>query len=104
MQARTFGEVVDCQRAAGVLSQEVECDVGLALADHQVDNDQAFVDNGPCRVAEAVCQGAEDLAHTRLAGVGRNEDVLDIFGLWRGELSTGRISRRRAGGARRCTP
>ena len=96
--------MVDCQRATGVLSQEVERDVGLALADHQVDDDEAFVDNGPCRVAEAICQGAEDLAHARLAGMGRNEDVLDIFGLWRGELSTGRISRRRAGRARRSTP
>lgn len=78
--------------SAGVLSQEPEGDFGLALADHQVHDNQALVDDGPGGVAEAVRQGAEDLAHARLARVGCDEDVLDILGLGCGELSSRRIS------------
>lgn len=92
IRARTLSEVVYGQRAAGVLGQELEGDVGLALADHQMDDDQALVDNGPGRVAQAVGEGAEDLGDACLAGVGGDEDVLDILGLGRGELSMQRIS------------
>lgn len=89
---RTLGEVVYGQRSARVLGQKLESDLGLALADHQVDDDQALVDDGPGRVAQAVGEGAEDFGDARLAGVGRDEDVLDILGLGRGKLSSGRVS------------
>jgi hypothetical protein len=77
--ARTLGEVVYGQRPAGVLGQKLERDLWLALADHQMHDDQALVDNGPGRVAQAVGEGAEDLGDACLAGVGGHEDVLDIL-------------------------
>ena len=83
--------MVDGKGPAGVLRQELEGNFGFALPDHQVHDNQALVDDGPGGVAEAVRQGAEDLADARFAGVGCDEDVLDILGLGRGELSFGRI-------------
>lgn len=46
-----------------------------------MDGDEALEDDGPGGVAQAVLQGAEDLADARLAGVGGDEDVLDVLGL-----------------------
>lgn len=69
-----------------VLRQELECNVGLALPYHEVYDDQALVYNGPRRVAQPVGEGAKDLGNACLAGVCRDEDVLDILGLGRCEL------------------
>ena len=44
-------------------------------------DDQALEDDGPCRVAQAVREGAEDLSDACFACMGRDEDVLDILGL-----------------------
>lgn len=79
-------EVVRGQAAVGVLGQVLERDLGLALADHEVHDDEALEDNGPGGVAEAVGQGAEDLSDAGLAGMRRDENVLDILGFGRREL------------------
>jgi hypothetical protein len=68
------------------LRQILKCDLRLALPDHQMDDDQAFEDYGPGRVAQAVCQRAENFCDPSLTRVSGNEDVLDIFGFGRGEL------------------
>ena len=74
-----------------------------------MDGDQALEDDGPCGIAEAVCEGAKDFADASFAGMGSDEDVLDILCLWRGILrrgacvsipSTGRRTRREARGLR----
>lgn len=57
-------------------------DVWRPLANHEVDGDEALEDDSPCRVAQAVLQGVEDVGDARL-GVGGDEDVLDVFGLGR---------------------
>lgn len=66
--------------------QEAQRDVGRPLADHEVDGDEALEDDGPCRVAQAVLQRAEDLGDARLARVRGDEDVLDVLGLRGGSL------------------
>lgn len=43
-------------------------------------------DDGPGGVAQAVLQGAEDLSDAGLAGMGGDQDVLDIFALGGSEL------------------
>lgn len=80
------------KRPARVFREEAQGDLGLALPYHQVHDDQALVDNGPGRVAEAVRKRAEDLTHACLAGVGRDQNVLDIFRLGRGELASGALA------------
>ena len=79
--------MVDGEPPVWVLCQILERDVGLPLADHQMDNDERLVDDGPGRVAEPVLQGAEDLGDAGLAGVRGDEDVLDILGLGGRELA-----------------
>ena len=59
-----------------------ECDVGRALANHEVDGDEALEDDGPRCIPEAVLQRADDLCDTRLARVRRDEEVLDVLCLW----------------------
>lgn len=71
-----------------MLSQVLQRDVGRPFADHEVDGDEALEDDGPCRVADAVLQRPEDLAHAGVARVCRDEDVLDVFGLWGGGLAS----------------
>lgn len=51
-------------------------------------DDQALEDYGPCRVAQAVREGAEDLSNTCFARMGRDKDVFDILGLWGRKLCT----------------
>lgn len=71
--------MVYSQRPAGILGQKLERDLRFALPYHQMYNDQALVDDGPGRVAEADRKGAEDLANACFAGVGSDEDMFDIF-------------------------
>lgn len=63
---RTVCEVADSERIT-IPSKEGERDVGGALADHEVNGDEALEDDGPCRVAQAVLQGAKDLCDSRFA-------------------------------------
>jgi hypothetical protein len=51
-----------------------------------VHDNQRLENDGPCAVAQAVLEDAEDLGDALLAGVRGDEDVLDIFGLGRCEL------------------
>lgn len=69
-----------------MLGEVGERDVGRALADHEVDGDQALEDGRPCRVVEAVLQGAEDLADAGFVGMCCDENVLNVFCLWRRKL------------------
>lgn len=69
-----------------ILGQEPQCHLRFALSYHEMDDDQALEDNGPCRVAQTIGKGAEDLSDTCLAGMGRNQNVLDILGLGCGKL------------------
>lgn len=86
---RTLSKIIDGQLPARALAEMLERDVRLALADHQVHDDEALEDDRPSRVAQAVLQRAEDLGDARLARVRRDQDVLDIFGLRGRELPGG---------------
>jgi hypothetical protein len=76
---QTLGEGINGEFALGALGQILERDLWLALADHEVDDDEALEDNGPGRVAQAVGEGAEDLSDASFAGVRGDEYVLDIL-------------------------
>lgn len=78
-----------------VLSKILECDLGLSLSYHQVDDDQALENNGPCRVAQPVGKGSKDLCHASLAGVCGYQNVLDILGFWGGKLHPESVGRDR---------
>lgn len=52
-------------------------------------SDETLEDDGPCGIAEAVCEGAKDFADASFAGMGSDEDVLNILCLWRGILRRG---------------
>lgn len=47
-----------------------------------MDCDQALEDNGPCRVAQPVLQSPKYLSYPGLARMRRDEDVLNVLGLW----------------------
>jgi hypothetical protein len=86
VRKRTLGERIDSEFPVRVLRQILQSDLGLALADHEVYDDQALEDNGPCRVAQSIRQGPEDLCYAGFTCVCRDQDVLDILGLRGGEL------------------
>lgn len=92
MVEHTVGEVANGKGVA-VLRQIRECDVGRALADHEVDGDEALEDDGPCCVSQAVLQRTKDLCDARFARVRRDEDVLDVLGLWGRILELRSVSR-----------
>ena len=69
-----------------MLGQVCECGFRGTFSYHQVDSDQALEDGRPCGVMQAVLKGAEDLADTSLAGMGCDEDVLDVLCLGRRKL------------------
>lgn len=82
-----------------------EGDVGRSLADHQVDGDQALEDRRPGRVVNTFLQGAEDLADAKLAGMGGDEDVLNVFRFWRRKLQDKiRVSQRTTGVSAQSSP
>ena len=102
------GETVDRQSVCGCCAQVAESDVWCAFLDHQVHNDERLEGYRPGRVAEAVGQGTKHLCDTSLAGLGRQQDVLDILGLGRRELDFGAAldgllegARHELGGSRR---
>ena len=64
----TIGEVAYGQ-PAWRFCQVSQCYIRLTLSDHQVDNDQRFEHNGPCRVSKAILQGSEDLGDSGLAAM-----------------------------------
>jgi hypothetical protein len=68
------------------LRQELERYFGLALAYHEVYNDQALEYDCPCRITKAVREGAEYLSHAGFTSMRRDEDMLDILGLGSGKL------------------
>jgi hypothetical protein len=82
----TFGEGVDGEFPVWVLGQVFQRDFGFALSYHEMYDDQALEDNGPCRVAQSVREGAKDLGDAGFSSMCRDQDVLDILGLWGGEL------------------
>jgi hypothetical protein len=88
---RTLCKMIDGQLSVRVLRQKLECNLGLALSYHKVHEDQALVYNCPCRVAQAVCKGAEDLSDASFTGMRRDEDMLDILRFGGCELH-GRVS------------
>jgi hypothetical protein len=69
-----------------VLREIPQGDLGLALSDHEMYNDQAFKDNGPCGISQSVREGAEDLRNAGFTGVRRDQNVLDIFRFGGGKL------------------
>lgn len=66
-----------------MLGEKGQRHVRGALADHEMDGDEALQGDSPRRVAQAVLQGAEYLGDARLAGMGGDEDVLNVLGLGR---------------------
>jgi hypothetical protein len=91
--ARTLCKGIDSQFPRGVLRQVLQGDLGLALSDHEMHDDQALEDNGPRRVAQAVLKGAKDLGDACFAGMRRDEDGLDILRLGGRELWDGSARR-----------
>jgi hypothetical protein len=89
--------MVDGQLSVWILRQKLQCNLRLALSYHEVYNNQALEDDGPCRVAQAVREGAEDLGDASFTGMCRDEDVLDILRFGRCELC-GCVSMRNAMG------
>jgi hypothetical protein len=74
------------------VSREVgQSHVRRALTNHEVDNDQALEDDGPCGIAQAGLQSAEDLSDAGLSSMCGNEDMLDIFCLWGRGLRTATV-------------
>lgn len=69
------------QFSVWILRQKLECDLWLALSYHEMYNDEALEYDGPCRVAQAVCEGAKYLGDTCLTGMRCNQDMFDILGL-----------------------
>jgi hypothetical protein len=69
-----------------VLGEVGECHVGRALADHQVNRDQALEYNSPCRVAQSVLQCSEDLSDACFSRMSRDEDMLYVLRLGRRSL------------------
>jgi hypothetical protein len=54
-----------------------------------MDRDQAFEDDGPCRVVESMLKRSKDFADAGFVRMRGHKDVLDIFGLrWRGLRSS----------------
>lgn len=86
LRRRTLCEGVDGECSVWVLGQVLQCDLWLALSYHEMYDDQALEDNGPRGIAQSVRQGAEYLSDSSFAGVRRDQDVFDIFGLWGGKL------------------
>jgi hypothetical protein len=72
-----------------VLRKVLECDFGLSLPYHKMHDDQALEDNGPCRVAQSVGKGSEDLGDAGFTRVGRYQYVFDILRFRGGELHVG---------------
>jgi hypothetical protein len=83
--------MIDGQLSMRILRQKLQCNLGLALSYHEVYDDQALEYDGPCRVAQAVRKGAEDLSNTGFAGMCRDEDMFDILRFGCCELH-GRVS------------
>lgn len=91
--------MVDGQLSVWILRQVFERDLGLSFSYHEMYDDQALEYDGPCRVAQSVRKGAEDLSNACLAGMRRDEDVLDILGFGRCELYRVLVHRDGAWGA-----
>lgn len=82
----TFGEGVDGELPMWVLSQVLQGDFGFALSYHEMYDYQALEDNGPCRVAQSVREGAKDLGDAGFSSVCRYQDMFDILGFRGGKL------------------
>ena len=82
----TIGEVAD-GNLPWIVRKIPQGHIRFALPNHEMDDDQALKDNGPCRVSQSRLESPKDLGDPSLAGMSRNEDVLDVFGLWRCKLA-----------------
>ena len=68
--------------------EELQRNIRRTLTDHEMGSDKSLENDGPCRVAQAVLQCAEHFCNASLAGVGSDENVLDVLGLWGGILNS----------------
>jgi hypothetical protein len=71
--------MVDGQLSVWILREKLERNLGFSLSYHKMYDDQALEYDGPCRVAQSIGKGAEDLSDTSFASMRRDEDVFDIF-------------------------
>lgn len=94
----TIGQVVQREHVA-VLGQKGQRHVRGALADHEVDGDEALEHDGPRGIAQPVLQGAKDLADAGIARVRGDENVLNVLCLGRRILGAGQVSGRAGAGA-----
>lgn len=89
----TFGKPAYCQLPR-VFGHVLQRSVQLTLPDHDVDHNQGLEYDCPCRITKSQLHCSKDLCDTGLAGMRRNQDVLDIFGFGgrklfgRGAIST----------------
>jgi hypothetical protein len=100
-QTRTFGEIANGQLAPRIQRQVLERNVLLALAHHQVHDNQALEDDGPCCVPETALEGPKNLRNPSFARVRRDKDMFDVFRFGRGKL--GAVSRAERTMQRRAT-
>jgi hypothetical protein len=75
-----------------ILRKVLEGDFRLSLPYHEMYDDQALEDNGPCRVAQPVRKGSKDLCNAGFTRVGRYQNMFDVLRFRGGELHVG-ISR-----------
>lgn len=71
--------MIDCQLSAGALSQILKRDFRFPFPYHEVYNDQALENDGPRRITKSIRKRSEDLRYAGFAGMGCDEDMLDIF-------------------------
>lgn len=88
----TVGEAADGEDVS-VLGDEGKRNIRSAFTDQDVRGQQTLEDYGPCRVSQSVLQSAEDLGDTGFAGMGCDQEVLDVFGLGRSILRAAMLAR-----------
>lgn len=81
----TVGEAADGEHVS-VFGDEGKGNIRCAFTDQHVRGQQSLEDNGPCRVSHSVLQSAEDFGDTGFAGVGCDQEMLDVFRLGRSIL------------------
>ena len=76
--ARTFSEAADGNPFGGI-RDITQGQIALAFSYHEVDYDQGFENDRPCRVSQSQRKGTEDLCDACLASIGGTEYGLDVF-------------------------
>ena len=83
-----IGKAVDGQDV-WVLCQVGESCVLIAIADHEVDGDKTFQDDGPGGLPEPEDKRAEDFGDAMLSGMSCDKKMLDVFCLRGSSLAKG---------------